>query len=164
VQSLIRHGLLTPEKTLFDYGSGRGSDFEGLTALGFVATGWDPFFSSTEPLIEADVVNLGFVINVIEDFDERVAAVQRAFSLARHVIVISAMFSHSASQATRVYRDGVVSSRNTFQKYYSQDELRQFIESVLDEEAVPDRWNGDGRRQLPRLGRTRVLHSLKTRP
>jgi DNA phosphorothioation-associated putative methyltransferase len=137
VQSLIRHGLLTPEKTLFDYGSGRGSDIEGLTALGFVAAGWDPFFRSTEPLIEADVVNLGFVINVIEDFDERVAAVQRAFSLARHVIVISAMLSHSASQATRVYRDGVISSRNTFQKYYSQDELRQFIESVLDEEAVP---------------------------
>jgi DNA phosphorothioation-associated putative methyltransferase len=137
VQSLLRHSLLRSDTTLFDYGCGKGGDLEGLAALGIPSTGWDPFFRPTEPLIEADVVNLGFVINVIEDFDERVAALQRAFGLARHVVAISAMLTNSAPQAARAYRDGVLSSRATFQKYYQQEELQQFIESVLDEEAVP---------------------------
>ena len=137
VQSLVRYGLLRSETTFFDYGCGRGTDIEGLGALGIHATGWDPFFRADEPIIEADIVNLGFVINVIEDFDERVAALQRAFRLARQVIAISAMLTYSAPQRARSYRDGVLSSRDTFQKYYQQEELQQFIESVLDEEAVP---------------------------
>jgi DNA phosphorothioation-associated putative methyltransferase len=137
VQSLIRYGLLRSDTTLFDYGCGRGSDLEGLSTLSITATGWDPFFRPHEPILEADVVNLGFVINVIEDFDERVAALQRAFRLARHVVAVSAMLTYSAPQRARRYRDGVLSSRDTFQKYYQQEELQQFIESVLDEEAVP---------------------------
>ena len=137
VQSLIRHGLVRSNTTVFDYGCGRGSDLEGLTALGFTSTGWDPFFRPNDPVIEADVVNLGFVINVIEDFDERVAALQRAFSLARHVLAISAMLTYSAPVSAKSYRDGVLTTRDTFQKYYRQEELQQFIESVLDEEAVP---------------------------
>jgi DNA phosphorothioation-associated putative methyltransferase len=137
VQSLIRYGLLRSDTTLFDYGCGKGCDLEGLAALGIPATGWDPFFRSAEAIIEADIVNLGFVINVIEDFDERVGALQHAFRLARQVIAISAMLTNSAPQQVRPYRDGVLSSRATFQKYYQQDELQKFIESVLDEEAVP---------------------------
>ena len=137
MQGLIRHRLISSGTTVFDYGCGKGSDIEGLTALGFSAAGWDPFFRPGDPIAEADVVNLGFVINVIEDFDERVAALQRAFSLTRHVLAISAMLTYSAPQSAKSYRDGVLSSRDTFQKYYRQEELQQFIESVLDEEAVP---------------------------
>lgn len=137
VQSLIRYGLLRSETTFFDYGCGRGTDIEGLGALGIQARGWDPFFQASTPIVDADIVNLGFVINVIEDFDERVAALQTAFRLARQVIAISAMLTYSAPQRGRSYRDGVLSSRDTFQKYYQQEELQQFIESVLDEEAVP---------------------------
>jgi DNA phosphorothioation-associated putative methyltransferase len=79
---------------------------------------------------------LGFVINVIEDFDERVAAVQRAFSLARHVIVISAMFSHSASQATRVYRALAILAERLWAHYIElgrppeEDELENVAELV----------------------------------
>jgi DNA phosphorothioation-associated putative methyltransferase len=137
VQSLIRYGLLQKEVMLFDYGCGKGTDIEGLTALGITATGWDPFYRPAAALAEADVVNLGFVINVIEDFNERVNALQNAFRLARQVLAVSAMLTSSAPQVARSYRDGVLSSRDTFQKYYRQEELQQFIESVLDEEAVP---------------------------
>ncbi len=137
VQSLIRYGLLQKEATLFDYGCGRGTDIEGLTALGISAVGWDPFYRPAAALTKADIVNLGFVINVIEDFDERVHALQNAFQLARQVLAVSAMLTSSAPLAARAYRDGVLSSRDTFQKYYRQEELQQFIESVLDEEAVP---------------------------
>lgn len=42
VKSLLEHGLLKPGKTFFDYGCGHGADVEGLTALGYQASGWDP--------------------------------------------------------------------------------------------------------------------------
>ena len=35
------------------------------------------------------------------------------------------------------YRDGIVTRRNTFQKFYDQQELQQYIEDALDSTAVP---------------------------
>ena len=58
----------------------RGAD--GLLAAEDVAT---------YEKMEADVVNLGFVVNVIEDPAERVDAMHKAFSLARRVIAIGVM-------------------------------------------------------------------------
>jgi DNA phosphorothioation-associated putative methyltransferase len=40
-------------------------------------------------------------------------------------------------QPGRPYRDGFVTSRNTFQKYYTQAELAAFISKVLNEEPIP---------------------------
>ncbi len=36
--------------------------------------------ATDDPVVAADIVNLGFVINVIEDFDERLEALTRAWS------------------------------------------------------------------------------------
>jgi DNA phosphorothioation-associated putative methyltransferase len=36
----------------------------------------------------------------------------------------------------RPYKDGIITSRNTFQKYYSQGEFRAYVESALDETAI----------------------------
>ena len=36
-----------------------------------------------------------------------------------------------------VYGDGVITQRNTFQKYFEQEELKNYIEQVLNEEAIP---------------------------
>ena len=35
------------------------------------------------------------------------------------------------------YKDGVLTSRNTFQKYYTQKDLRDFIAAILDVEPIP---------------------------
>src|SRR5262249_48908294 len=42
-----------------------------------------------------------------------------------------------AVQPRRAYRDGFLTSRNTFQKYYTQIQLAGFIAEVLDEEPIP---------------------------
>ena len=34
------------------------------------------------------------------------------------------------------YKDGVLTKRNTFQKYYTQSELRSYIETILDTSAI----------------------------
>jgi len=84
--------------------------------------------------VPADAVNIGFVINVIEDMGERIEALQGAYALTQGVLSVSAMLWSSATAKGRLFGDGYLTSRNTFQKYFSQGELQNFIESVLDEQ------------------------------
>ena len=65
-------GLIHGDRTFFDYGCGRGDDLFRLHKMGIRVSGWDPAFFPDEERTQADVVNLGYVVNVIEDPDERV--------------------------------------------------------------------------------------------
>lgn len=134
LQLLVRHGLLGTSTTFFDYGCGRGDDIAALRAQVLSADGWDPHFRPDEPKREAEVVNLGFVVNVIEDPAERVDALTGAFALARGVLAVGVML-YSNDVAGRPYRDGYLTSRSTFQKYFQQSELKEWIEHVLNREA-----------------------------
>ncbi|MBN8442628.1 MAG: DNA phosphorothioation-associated putative methyltransferase [Thauera sp.] len=137
IQALARHGLLDPERSFFDYGCGRGDDLRTLRGNHYSASGWDPYYAADGIRTSADIVNLGFVINVIEDFDERIAALHGAFDLARTVLVVSVMLYGSTPPAGRPFRDGYRTQRNTFQKYFTQTEFKEFVETVLDTEAIP---------------------------
>jgi len=136
VQALSRHGLIGPGVTFFDYGCGRGDDLRGLIANAVDATGWDPHFAAESDKRIADVVNIGFVINVIEDIDERVEALRGAYAHTRGVLAVAAMLSSEARPEGRLFRDGYMTSRNTFQKYFTQAQLRDFIEHTLEEVAI----------------------------
>ena len=130
VQLLIRHGLLVTGKTFFDYGCGRGGDVAALRKDGYNANGWDPHYQSEASVMSADIVNLGFVVNVIEDPAERIEALTTAFRLARTVMSVGVML-YGADPPGRPFRDGFLTSRNTFQKYFSQSEFRDYVEQVL---------------------------------
>lgn len=136
IKQLLQHEILTPDKSFFDYGCGKGSDLKALNTNGFKAKGWDPAFFPKHSKETAEVVNLGFVINVIEDFHERVDALLSAWDLTKNVLAVSAMLSNPKhTNQFEPYKDGVITSRNTFQKYYSQSELRDFLEKYLLTEA-----------------------------
>lgn len=137
VQCVIRHGLLRIETSFFDYGCGKGDDLQTLASLGYQVAGWDPYFRPNSLRQAAEVVNIGFVINVIENRAERVDALLGAYELARQVLVVAAMTASEDSRCGALYRDGVLTSRRTFQKYFTQAELQQFIETVLGEDAYP---------------------------
>jgi DNA phosphorothioation-associated putative methyltransferase len=137
VQSLARFGFLDGSKALFDYGCGRGDDVRGLKENGIDACGWDPYYAPEEPKRNAPLVNLGFVINVIENIDERIDALLEAWRLTDELLVVSAMLASPESVHGTPYSDGILTTRNTFQKYYTQGELRAFIAEVLDEEPLP---------------------------
>jgi DNA phosphorothioation-associated putative methyltransferase len=136
VQALLRHGLVGEDTSFFDYGCGKGDDVRNLSANGVTASGWDPHYANDAPKQSAHTVNLGFVINVIEDIDERVAALRGAYDLTEGVLAVAAMLTSQCPADGRPYRDGYLSLRNTFQKYYSQAQLRDFIEHTLDENAI----------------------------
>src|SRR5690242_2251614 len=76
--------VLHAGRTVFDYGCGRGDDLRHLASLGYDVDGWDPRFRPAAGLRQANVVNLGYVINVIEDRGERAQVLRRAWELARH--------------------------------------------------------------------------------
>lgn len=134
VQLLLRHGLLAAGSPFFDYGCGRGNDLATLRGEGYKADGWDPHFAPAEPLSRADVVNLGFVINVIEDVGERVEALCRAFSLAEKVLSVAVMLGDGELQG-KPFADGVLTTRRTFQKYFSQAEFKDYLETSLHQDA-----------------------------
>lgn len=135
IQLLVAHGLISEAATVFDYGCGRGDDVKGLTSNGITCGGWDPHYAKDQQLVTADIVNLGFVVNVIEDSVERVEAIERAFSLANTALVVSVML-YSANRPGLPYRDGFLTERNTFQKYFSQDEFKDYLEHVLNHDPI----------------------------
>lgn len=137
VQTLARFGFLDGSKTVFDYGCGRGDDLRGLLENDIQASGWDPHYAADSPKHTAQLVNLGFVINVIENLEERIDALRGAYALAEKLLVVSAMLANQDAVKGIPYADGVLTSRNTFQKYYTQSELRQFIADTLLEEPIP---------------------------
>lgn len=138
LQILARHGYLSGDYSILDYGCGKGDDLRELEAHGVNCSGWDPAHNPEGELISSDIVNLGFVLNVIEDRDERDETLRRAFEFAERFIIISAMIAgESTTSQFKPYKDGVVTSRNTFQKYYSQSELRYYIETTLQEDTTP---------------------------
>lgn len=137
VQALLRNQLLTPAVTFFDYGCGRGDDVRYLQASGFSAQGWDPHYAADAAKRPADVVNLGFVVNVIEDFDERVNALRNAFKLAQQVLTVAVMLYGNTPPPGQPFRDGYRTQRNTFQKYFTQSEFKDFVETALDTEVIP---------------------------
>ncbi|MBS8225761.1 DNA phosphorothioation-associated putative methyltransferase [Vannielia litorea] len=131
-------GVITDKTTVLDYGCGKGNDLEALKQAGINAYGWDPHFApNTDKLVESDVVNLGFVLNVIEDRSEREEALRKAFGYARQCLAVSVMLIGKGDlRNSRPYKDGFITSRRTFQKYYSQGELREFVASTLDVEPI----------------------------
>ncbi|HNV71022.1 MAG TPA: DNA phosphorothioation-associated putative methyltransferase, partial [Candidatus Ozemobacteraceae bacterium] len=91
MQSLYNHGFLDGQHSVFDFGCGKGDDLRELQAHGVPAKGWDPVYQPDQPKEPADVVNLGFVLNVIEKPAERRAVLSEAFSLAKKVLSVSVM-------------------------------------------------------------------------
>lgn len=137
MQALFRHGYLDGRGSVFDYGCGRGDDIRILKELGLDAAGWDPHFAAKNDQREADVVNLGFVVNVIEDLRERRAALTGAYGLARKVLAVAALIGgRTAYEQHRLFRDGVLTTRGTFQKYFTQQELREYLEETLGRDPI----------------------------
>ena len=133
----LEDGLISTDTSFFDYGCGRGGDLKRLHKMGVAVSGWDPAFFPDEERTPADVVNLGYVVNVIEDPEERAVALYAAWDLAQKLLVVSARLEWEARTVAGDFQgDGVVTSKRTFQKFYAQDELRDWIQAVTGQRCV----------------------------
>jgi len=132
VATALADGIITAGATVFDFGCGRGGDVERLDHLGFAATGWDPVHRPQVARAPADIVNLGYVVNVIEDPLERRAALAEAWSLSKRVLVVAGRtIGEDRAPAGIAHGDGLLTARRTFQKLFTHTELGDWITDVL---------------------------------
>lgn len=127
-------GLLEDRVTILDYGCGRGDDVRALQAAGIDAVGWDPHYAPDRGVLAPrGIVNLGFVLNVVEDPEERREVLRAAYDLAERCLVVAVMLVGKGDvSGLRPHGDGVLTSRGTFQRYYMQAEIRAFLAETLD--------------------------------
>ena len=133
----LEDGLLSTKTTFFDYGCGRGGDLLRLHKMGVPVSGWDPAFFPDEERRHSDVVNLGYVVNVIEEPEERAVTLCAAWELAQKLLIVSGRLDWEArTVAGDFHGDGIVTGKRTFQKFFAQDELRGWIESTIGRSPV----------------------------
>ena len=138
VRIALEADLFSEGTSFFDYGCGLGEDVRRIGELGYVSTGWDPYYCPDTPLTSADIVNLGYIINVIEDIAERREALLKAWELTEKVLIVSAQILVDDRRRGLVsFGDGIITNRNTFQKYYEQEELKLYIDGVLKVDSIP---------------------------
>jgi len=137
ISMALQHSIIQPGFSVFDYGCGKGRDVEELSKLGYEVTGFDPVYSNNTIKNEADIINLGYVINVIEHIDERNQILKEAYELTKHCLIVSAQVlpDNQKSKGTP-YLDGILTTQNTFQRYYEQNELKEYIRTILNREPV----------------------------
>ncbi len=137
VQRAIDDGIIDTSTTVFDYGCGQGGDVRRLARLGFQVAGWDPVHAPEASKEAAQVVNLGFVVNVIETPAERATVVRDAWELTKEVLIVSARLTDEAYRVEgRSEGDGVRTSTGTFQKFFTQEELKAWLEQTLGRQIV----------------------------
>jgi DNA phosphorothioation-associated putative methyltransferase len=137
LQIMLRLGMVTTERSLFDYGCGQGEDIAALVSQGYEAFGWDPHHARDGKRQAADVVNLGFVLNVIEDPRERIETLKAAWGFARQTLCVSVMVQGRVlTRGQKPHRDGFLTSRGTFQKYFGQQELRELVGAATGQQPL----------------------------
>lgn len=133
VQFLLKYGLLDRMSSYFDYGCGLGDDIRALQFNDYKALGWDPVHAPEGKRVRSDIVNLGFVLNVIEDPQERIETLHKAFNLSKKILLVAVVTDTSpTAKDIRPYGDGFLTSRGTFQKYFKHEEAQECIEETLN--------------------------------
>ncbi|NYV73212.1 DNA phosphorothioation-associated putative methyltransferase [Streptomyces sp. UH6] len=128
---------LGSDRTILDYGCGRGGDVRALEQLDCRVTGWDPYYKPEPKAEPASVVLLTYVLNVIEDPAERRDTLRRAWELADALLIVSARLTWEKSKVKgEAFGDGLLTSRQTFQHLYGSSELRSYVEEVTGARVV----------------------------
>ncbi len=137
VRLAIESGIINSNTTIFDYGCGLGGDVSRLRSAGYECAGWDPYYFPDVERQAADIVNLSYIINVIEEPQERDRALIQAWELTKGVLIVAAQILVNELRGVVAYNDGILTKRNTFQKYYHQAELKEYIDRILTVDALP---------------------------
>src|SRR5437867_4022215 len=133
IRMALQDGIVSNMTEVFDYGCGLGDDVRRLTDAGITSFGWDPAHQPSGAKRAADVVNLGYGGNVVERPDERASSLRDAWGYAKSVLVIAGRLKAENDAKFAAYEDGYLTRLQTFQKFYEQHELREWIADTLGE-------------------------------
>lgn len=137
VRLAVEHGVLSPSRPFLDLGCGRGADVGWLLEQGWKAKGWDPVHRPTTRRTKTETVGLTYVVNVIEDHLERERTLREAWDLTLGVLIVSARLTDERDTAhVRPFRDGWMTTRGTFQRFYDHVELGEWIKCTVGVDPV----------------------------
>jgi DNA phosphorothioation-associated putative methyltransferase len=126
-------GELVPDEEpfIYDWGCGKGKDAEWLQDLGYTVAAYDPnHFPCNVPedflFGPVDVILCNYVLNIINDPEEREALLQQIADTGVKTIIISVRsdIDRAAQKGEwKRYGDGYVTSHNTFQRNYDLSDI-----------------------------------------
>lgn len=131
VQWAVDNGIITKDTTVLDYGCGKGTDVSFLKEMGHTAIGVDPHFFPDIKLEDADIVNLGYVLNVIPNKSLRKLMLCNAFFHTKGKLIVSVRHESEKKDDWKPYKDGYITKHNTFQTFYNKESLLDFIHNAL---------------------------------
>jgi len=133
-------GVITSKSNVYDWGCGKGKDSEWLKEQGCDVISHDPFHApENDPdsvdFKNIDVIICNYVVNVIECPQTRIDLIKKMKDIAKsHKIklVISArpesqIKSEAKKNGWKKYGDGFITSRKTFQKGFSLEQLNSLV-------------------------------------
>lgn len=141
---LANKGLLDNITSVFDYGCGYGADCEFYISRGLHSEGFDPKYNPWLPGSQQfDLVTMVYVLNVIPSEEDRITALQCAFSFLKpggSFIVATRGSRDLAKLATAknwpCYNDGYVTPKQTFQRGWEASDLLTTILPLFENQLL----------------------------
>ena len=126
---MMRLGVVDQGRTVFDYGCGQGARTstrwrpkDSRPSAGIPIT---PPRGPARPPMWSTSVLCSTSSRILR---ERIETLKAAWGFAKRSLCVSVMLrGKTLDRRTRPFRDGYVTSRGTFQKYFEQQELRSLV-------------------------------------
>lgn len=139
LKCILKMDKLHCDNLILDYGCGYGYDLNYLESSGFKVTGYDKYikdFSSDNYKTSTyDIITCFYVLNVIPTEEERITILKTLLELLKptgkiYIAVRSIEEFNTSKNVNYVcYNDGIVTSKSTFQKYFTKEYLHELIHS-----------------------------------
>jgi len=127
-----------PVLSLLDWGCGKGQDVEYFKDHLNTVEGYDPYYQPELPTHQFDIVTCSYVLNVIENKDERLKTLKDIFSFLKNrgILLLTVRSSKEVNRCAKKgkweeFNDGWLTYRRTFQKGFSSPELLYYLDIVL---------------------------------
>lgn len=132
---LIEKNLISKDMKILDYGCGYGFDVNYLIKFGYTVEKYDSFYFNDKEVLNKkyDLILLNYVLNVIPNIEERVNVIKQCFKLSNKVLI---SVIKGSLKNPKPYNDGFITNRNTFQKFYTDEELVNFVNSIVKVKAI----------------------------
>lgn len=144
---IINNNLISNNHKILDYGCGYGYDVQELIQLNYNITGFDKYI---EPFNDKNILNnskfdiivSNYMFNVIPSLEERRATLKNMLTLLNEngqiIITVRNIKEYNKINKSNIkeFNDGIVTSKNTFQKYFSEEELTSFIHKTINPKEI----------------------------
>lgn len=137
LKTVLKMDRLSIRDNILDYGCGHGYDLNYLKELNFNVTGYDKYIKtySNDDYSKHKYTKIlcFYVLNTIADKEERITVLESILKLltdnGKVYIAVRSLkeLTSFKNKNFEPYNDGVVTRIDTFQKYFSKEELEELL-------------------------------------